>query len=155
MFNLKKKTMFGLDDIMKYVDTDQISNLAKKVGLKDDQVNEITSQAADAVKYRINKESARGNSSKVENLLSDKDNTDDEVKLASKMENDFVYNLTNKMGLPDSVANQLKGSVVSNMLSGVTKKLNVSNINNLDGIMNQFGDSDMLDGFKKKFSNLF
>ncbi len=147
--------MFDIKDIMDKVDMDSIKSLAKKAGLSESQTSKLTDHAADAVKYRVNKEKARGNEDKVAKLLSEDDNTEEETKLASKMEGDFVYNLTNKMGLPKNIADQLKGGVMKNMLGGITKNLSSMNVNNLDGIMDKFGDNDMIDGFKKKFSNLF
>ncbi len=147
--------MFDIKDIMKKVDMDSIKDLAKKAGLKDSQVSKLTDHAADAVKYRVNKEKARGNEKKVANLLSENENTEDCNKMASKMEGDFVYNLTNKMGLPKNIADKLSSGVMKNMLGGITKNLSSMNVNNLDGIMDKFGDNDMVDGFKKKFSKLF
>ena len=147
--------MFNIQDALKHVDMDQISGLASKVGLKGDQISKITDYAADAVKYRVNKESARGNDQKLESMFSENENTDDDNKLAGKMENDFVYNLTNKMGLPAGIADQLKGTVMKNILGGITKTLSEKGTNSAKGLLDNFGDSDMLNGFKKKLSNLF
>jgi hypothetical protein len=50
--------MFGLEDIMKNVD---LGDILEKVGLSDSDKEAVTNQAADAVKYRTNKEAAKGN----------------------------------------------------------------------------------------------
>ena len=144
-----------LTDLMKHIDMSSISNIAKKAGLSEEKSGDIMKWAADAVKYRVNKEEARGRSEKVASLLSEQDNTEEDNIMASKMEEDFVYNLTNKMGLPDNIANMLKGNVMKKVLSGVTSSLSSKGSNSMAGILDNFGDSDMLKGIKNKLSNLF
>lgn len=143
--------MFDIKDITQNIDLGQITDLAKKAGLDSSQISQLTDHATDAVKYRVSKEKARGNENSVASLFSENENSEDDNKMASKMENDFVFNLTKKMGLPDNIANQLKGDVMKSVMSGVTKKLSASGMNNLDGIMSNLGDNDMVDKFKKLF----
>ena len=144
-----------LTDLMKHIDMSSISNIAKKAGLSEEKSGDIMKWATDAVKYRVNKEEARGGSEKVASMFSENENTDEDNVMASKMEGDFVYNLTNKMGLPDNIANMLKGDVMKKVLSGVTSSLSSKGSNSMAGILENFGDSDMLNGIKNKLSNLF
>ena len=92
--------MFGLDELIKNVD---LGDILEKVGLSDKDKEEVTNQAADAIKYRTNKEKARGNDGIMANLFSSSDNTDDANKIAKKLEGDLAHNLKNKSGMSDGI----------------------------------------------------
>ena len=75
---------------------------------------------------------------------------DEEEKVAREMEDNFATNIAEKLGLPDSVTSKLKGEMMQNMISGVQKKLSSEGVNSLDGIMDKFGDNELVDKYKKK-----
>lgn len=153
--NSKLEIMFDLEDVLDKVDLGKIEGLAKKVGLDSDKTNKLKDMAKDALKYRVSKEKARGNENRVASMLSEKKNDDEDNKLASKLEGDFAFNLSKKLGLPDNVTNQLKGEVMQSFLGAVSKNLTKKNLNNVGDIVKNLGDSDMIDSFKDKFKNMF
>lgn len=148
--------MFDISSITKNLDSDMIENIAEKVGLSKDQAAQVSKYAVNALQYRTSKEKARGGEEKVASLLSEKPNTSEDEKMKSKLNNDFIYNLTKKMNLPDSVASKIKDAgVMDNLLSKVQSGLSSANLNNKEGILSSLTDNDMLSGFSKKFSKMF
>lgn len=127
--------MFDLDDVLDKVDLGQIGDLAKKVGLDEDKTDKLKDMAKDALKYRVSKEKARGNEKRVASMFSDKTNDEEDNKMVSKFENDFAFNLSKKLGLPDSVTKQVKGEVMQNFLGSVSKNLTKKNLNNVGDIV--------------------
>ncbi len=144
--------MFGLEDLMKNVD---LGDILEKVGLSDKDKEAVTNQAADAVKYRVNKESSRGNLDTVKNLFSTNDNNEDANNMAKKLEGDLAFNLKNKAGLSDGIIDKIKSAVMEKFLGGTTSALSKSGDNEGGGIMDLFGDSGLMDTFKNKISGFF
>lgn len=147
--------MFGLEDVMKNVD---LSDILEKVGLSDDQKKEVTNQAADAVKYRVTKESGRGNLDTIKNLFSQNDNTPEANNVANKLEGDLAYNLKNKSGLSDSIIDTIKSAVMAKFLGGTTNTLAEKGDKDGGGILDMLGGlggSDMMDGLKDKIGGFF
>jgi len=139
--------MFGLEDIMKNVD---LGNILEKVGLSDADKKAVTNQAADAVKYRTNKETARGNSGVLENLFSQDSNTEEANGIANKLEGDLAHNLKKNTNLSSSVIDQIKSAVMSKFLGGVSNTGGSGG----KGMLDSFMDSGMLDSFKSKLGGL-
>jgi len=135
--------MFGLEDIMKNVD---LGDILEKVGLSDADKKAVTNQAADAVKYRANKETARGNSSILENLFSQDSNTTEANGIANKLEGDLAHNLKSNTSLSSTVIDQIKSAVMAKFLGGVSNTGGAGG----KGMLDSFMDSGMLDGFKSK-----
>lgn len=157
--------MFGLEDLMKKVD---LGDILEKVGLSDDQKKEVTNQAADAVNYRVKKESGRGNVETIKNLFSQNDNNEDANRVASKLEGDLAYNLKNKSGLSDTIIDTIKSAVMAKFMGDTSKSLAENGDKDGGGILDMFGgsdmlnnltdklgDSDMLDGLKGKIGGFF
>jgi hypothetical protein len=143
--------MFGLEDIMKNVD---LGDILEKVGLSDSDKKGVTNQAADAVKYRVNKETARGNKGMVESLFSQKENTEDANVVAKKLEGDLAFNLKKKSNLSDTVIDQIKSAVMSKFLGGLGEAGKEKGDKEGKGMLDSFMDSDMVDGFKDKLGGL-
>ena len=139
--------MFGLEDIMKNVD---LGDILEKVGLSDADKKAVTEQAADAVKYRANKESAKGNMGILENLFSQDKNTSEADNVAKKLEGDLAFNLKNKTGLSEGIIDQIKSAVMSKFLGGVSNTGGAGG----KGMLDSFMDSGMLDSFKSKLGGL-
>lgn len=144
--------MFGLEDLMKNVD---LGDILEKVGLSDSQKAEVTNQTADAVKYRVNKEQARGNTDTIKNLFSQNDNTNEANTMANKLEGDLAYNLKNKAGLSDSIIDTIKSAVMSKFLGGTSSALSQNGDKDGGSILDMFGDNEMLNGFKDKIGGFF
>lgn len=143
--------MFGLEDLMKNVD---LGDILDKVGLSDDDKKEVTNQAADALKYRTNKEKARGNDGTMKNLFSSNDNTEDANKVAKKLEGDLAFNLKNKSGMADGIIDQIKSVVMSKVLGSFTGAAAEKGDKEGGGLMDMLTDSNLLDGFKDKLGGL-
>ncbi len=144
--------MFGLEDLMKNVD---LGDVLEKVGLTDSQKTEVANQAADAVKYRVNKENARGNVDTIKNLFSQHDNTSEANKVANKLEGDLAFNLKNKAGLSDTIIETIKSAVMSKFLGGTSNALAQNGDKDGGSILDMFGDNDMINGFKDKIGGFF
>jgi hypothetical protein len=139
--------MFGLEDIMKNVD---LGDILEKVGLSDADKKAVTNQASDAVKYRANKEMARGNSNILENLFSQDSNTAGANGIANKLEGDLAHNLKSNTGLSGTVIDQIKSAVMSKFLGGISNTGGAGG----KGMLDSFMDSGMLDGFKSKLGGM-
>ena len=68
----------------------------EKVGVSESDKKEVTNQAADALKYRTNKDAARGNKGIMTNLFSQNENSAEANTVAQKMEGDLAYNSSKK-----------------------------------------------------------
>jgi hypothetical protein len=148
--------MFDLSSITKNLDSDMIENIAQKVGISKEQASQVSKYAVNALQYRTSKEKARGGEEKVASLLSENKNTVEDEKMKSKLNGDFVYNLTKKMNLPDGVASKIKDAgVMDKLLSQVQNGLSSAKMNNKEGVLSSLTDNEMLSGFTKKFSKLF
>ena len=143
--------MFGLEDLMKQVD---LGDILEKVGLSDADKATVTSQAADAVKYRVNKENARGNVDTIKNLFSQNDNSESANGIAKKLEGDLAFNLKSK-GMSSSIIDTIKSAVMSKFLGGTTNALAANGDKDGGGIMDMFGDSDLMNTLKSKLGGFF
>lgn len=137
--------MFGLEDLMKKVD---LGDILEKVGLSDKDKEEVTVQAADALKYRTTKEKARGNDGVMANLFSANDNTEDANKVAKKLEGDLAHNLKNKSGMSEGIIDQIKSAVMSKVLGSVTGAAAEKGDKEGNGLMDLFTDGNLMDKFK-------
>ena len=135
--------MFGLEDIMKNVD---LGDILEKVGLSDSDKEAVTNQAADAVKYRTNKEAAKGNTNVLENLFSQDSNTSEADSVAGKLEGDLAFNLEKNTGLSSDVIDKIKSVVMSKFLGGVSNTGGTGGKGMLDSLM----DSDIVDSLKSQ-----
>lgn len=144
--------MFGLEDIMKKVD---LGDILEKVGLSDSEKKEVTNQAANAVKYRTTKETARGNKGVMANLFSQNDNTTEANQVAKKMEGDLAFNLKKNTNLSPSVIDQVKSAVMSKFLGGMSTTAKEKGDKDGAGMLDSFMDNDMMDGFKSKLGSFF
>ena len=144
--------MFGLDDLMKKVD---LGDILEKVGLSEQDKAAVTNQAADAVKYRVNKENARGNTDTIKNLFSQNDNTEAANGMASKLEGDLSFNLKNKLGLDENVINQIKTVVMEKFMGGTSNALAESGDKDGGSVLDMFGDNDLVNSFKSKIGGFF
>ena len=147
---IKKIKMFG--DLLNKID---LGDILEKVGLSDDQKKDVKDQAADALKYRANKEVARGNKGTIENLLSSDKNNEDADKVAKKLERDLEYNLKNKSKMEPGIIDQIKSAVMDKFLGGVSKEANAGGKNDGKGLLGMLEDNDLVSGFKDKLGSFF
>jgi len=128
----------NVEDILK---NDTIKGLLDKFGVSGDQAKSVANQAMNSVKSKFDK-----NPKQMSSLLSENDNTDDDKKLATEVEDDFVSGLISKVGLPENIAGQLK-SAIPGILSQFTGKLSADGKNDEGGIAGMFSSVvDMFDG---------
>lgn len=133
-------------DLNSILKNEQLKGMLKKYGIKESQVNSILSMAVSTLKNKFEKEPT-----KVSSLLSDKPNTDEDNHLAKKIDDDFVSSITKKLGLPNSVTEQIKGKAMPEIMKSVSGGLSASGKNNQDGIMSSLGGFlDAIDGDGKK-----
>lgn len=133
--------MFGLEDLMKNVD---LGDILEKVGLSDDQKNDVTNQAVDALKYRTTKEKARGNEGIMANLFSQNENTPDADNISKKLEGDLAFNLKNKSGFSDIIIDQIKSAVMSKVLGSFMGGAAEKGDKEGNGLLSMLTDSGLL-----------
>lgn len=95
--------MIDTKDILK---NKTITDLLKKFGVSDDQVESVVEQAAGSLKSKSEKDPMQMSS-----LLSKNKNTDKDEVLKKEVEDDFVSGLIKKVGLPEGIADKLKGAM--------------------------------------------
>ncbi len=131
-------------DINDILQNDTVKNLLSKVGVSDEQAKSIATQVMSSIQSKFSQ-----NPKQMSSLLSENDNTDDDIKLEKEVEDDFVSNLINKVGLPDNIADQIKGAIPG-VMSQFTGKLSSEGKNDEGGIAGMFGNiTDLFDGDDK------
>lgn len=130
--------MIDLNDIL---ENDQVKSILQKVGVTDDQAKKVAKEGVQTIQKNYKKDP-----NQVSSLLSDNPNTEDDMKMASVMENDFVQGIMNKLGLSEGVANQLKGALPG-IMNQVTNKLSAEGKNDQNGVGGMFDSIvDLFDG---------
>lgn len=125
----------------------QVKDLLNKAGVSEQQAKGVANTALGAIQSKFKK-----NPSGMSSLLSDNPNTEEDEKLKSEVEDDFVSQLIEKIGLSDEVAKQIKGAVPG-IMSQVTSSLSASGNNNESGLAGMLGGlGDFFDGDNKKGS---
>lgn len=141
----KKLNMFGFEDLMKNVD---LGDILEKVGLSDKDKKEVTTQAANALKYRTTKETAIGNEGTMKNLLSASENNEEANKVAKKLESDLAYNLKNKSGMSDGIIDQIKSGVMEKVMGSFAGAAGQSGDKEGNSLISMLTDVDLLSKFK-------
>lgn len=95
--------MIDFDDILK---NDTVKDLLKKAGVSDDKAESVAKEAAGTLKTKYEKDP-----SQMASLLSANKNTDKDEVLKKEVEDDFLDGLIKKIGLPEGVADQVKGAL--------------------------------------------
>jgi len=132
--------MFDVNELMKNID---LGDVLSKFNLGEEEKKKVTESALEAVTYRTKKEAKRGNSSILENLFSQGENTSEANNIAKKLEGDLTYSLQNKAGLSSGIVDSIKSAVMSKVLSGFMKTGGSGGKGVLDGLLN----SDLLSSF--------
>ncbi len=128
-------------DIKDILENDTVKGLLAKFGVSDEQAQSVAKQAMSSMQSKFAE-----NPKQMSSLLSENENTEDDVKMAAAVEDDFVQNLIKKVGLPDSIAGSLKGAIPG-ILSQFTGKLSSDGKNDEGGIAGIFSNiTDMFDG---------
>lgn len=144
--------MQEIGDLMKNID---LGDVLEKVGLSNKDKKEVKVQAADALKYRINKEKVRGNEKVMTNLFSTDENTPEANQVAKKLEGDLAHNLKTKSGMPEGIVDQIKSSVMQKVMSSFTgeaaKRVNKGG----NGLLEMLRDGDMMENIKSKLGGFF
>ena len=131
-------------DINEILQNDTVKNLLAKVGVSEEQAQSIAKQAMSSIQSKFSQ-----NPKQMSSLLSENENTEDDVKLEKEVEDDFVSNLIEKVGLPDNIADQIKGAIPG-VMSQFTSKLSSDGKNDEGGIAGMLGGlTDMFGGDKK------
>lgn len=130
--------MIDVQDVLK---NESVQGLLKKFGVSDEQATSVANQALNAIKTKFN-----NNPKQMSSLLSEKENTADDNKLAEEVENDFIDRLVKKVGIPESVASEAKGAIPG-ILNQVSSKLSKDGKNNESSMAGIFESiTDMFDG---------
>ncbi len=131
----------NINDILQ---NDTVKELLSKVGVSEQQAQSIAKQAMASIQSKFSQ-----NPQQMSSLLSENDNTDDDIKLEKEVEDDFVANLINKVGLPDNIADQIKGAIPG-VMSQFSSKLSAEGKNDEGGIAGMFSSiTDLFDGDDK------
>ena len=149
-------------DVNSILENETVKGLLKKVGVSDVQAKSVANQAIAAIQGKY-----KSNPKQMSSLLSDDPNTPEDESLKSEVENDFVSNLTKKVGLSPDIADKVK-SALPDIMNQFSSKLSASGSNNEKGVAGMFdsikdlfdGDMDndgkkdeggMIENLKKKF----
>ena len=149
-------------DVNSILENETVKGLLKKVGVSDAQAKSVANQAIAAIQGKY-----KSNPKQMSSLLSDDPNTPEDESLKSEVENDFVSNLTKKVGLSPDIADKVK-SALPDIMNQFSSKLSASGSNNEQGVAGMFdsikdlfdGDMDndgkkdeggMIENLKKKF----
>ncbi len=131
-------------DINDILQNDTVKNILDKVGVSEEQAKSIAAQAMSSIQSKFAQ-----NPKQMSSLLSENDNTEDDIKLEKEVEDDFVSNLIEKVGLPDNIADQIKGAIPG-VMSQFTGKLSADGKNDEGGIAGMLGGlTDMFGGDDK------
>lgn len=133
--------MFGIDDLLKKIDLDDILD---KFNLGNDKKDEVKKMAADAVNYRTKKENKRGNGKAMEELLANKDNTAEADVMKKKLEGDLAYNLKNKTDMDESLIDKIKGAVMDRFLGGATGAAKEKGEEDGKGLLSMLGGDNLI-----------
>lgn len=129
-------------DVKDLMNNDTVKGLMSKFGIAEDQMESVASEAVETVKSKFAQ-----NPKQMSSLLSENDNTDDDIALSKEAEDDFISRITDKLGLPEGITSKLKGEMFSGLLSQVTSKLSADGNNSESGIAGLIGNiTDMFDG---------
>lgn len=120
-------------DIKDLLENDTIKGLFDKLGVSEDQAKSVATQAMSSIKSKYSE-----NPAQMSSLLSEKDNTDDDIKMSAAVEDDFVSGLIKKVGLPEGIAGQLKG-MIPGVISQFSGKLSSDGKNDEGGISGMLG----------------
>ncbi len=130
--------MISVDDLL---ENETVKNLLKQFGVSEQTARLVAQQAISAITNKFKKDPKQMSS-----LLSQNDNTDADNKLAAEIEEDFMGRLIQKIGLPESAADQIKG-VIPDIMSQFSGKLSQEGKNDENGIAGIFESiTDMFDG---------
>jgi len=122
--------MFDLDDILK---NDTVKGLLDKAGVDEKQAKSVGDQAVKAIEKQF-----KNNPKQTASLLSENENTDDDNRLASAIESDFVTDMIEKLGVSEGTAKQIQG-VMPGVIDQARKQLTKSGKNNEGGIAGTLG----------------
>ena len=142
--------MIDINEILK---NDKFKEILEKAGVPQEQAKKVASEGVKTIQKNY-----KQNPKQVSSLLSENENTEDDLKMASIMENDFVQGIMNKLGLSEGMAGMVKGALPG-ILSQVTGKLSAEGKNDEGGIggmlesITDMFDGDDDNGSSKKKSN--
>ncbi|MGB0915031.1 MAG: hypothetical protein ACPGVI_03120 [Crocinitomicaceae bacterium] len=130
--------MIDVNDILK---NDTVKGLLDKFGVSEEQAKSVAGTAVDSIKNKFQKDPKQMSS-----LLSENENTEADNVMAKEVEDDFLDGLIKKVGLPENVADQIKGALPG-IMNTVTSKLSADGKNDEGGIAGMLGNiTDMFDG---------
>ena len=136
--------MIDLDDLLK---NDTVKDLLKKAGVPEDKAESVAKQAAGSIKAKFDKDP-----SQMASLMSKNKNTDKDEVLKKEVEDDFLDGLIKKVGLPEGIADQVKGALPG-IMEQVSSKLSGGNSGGImDTVTDMIGGEDKKDGGKKSSS---
>lgn len=121
-------------DIKDILENDSIKGLFDKFGVTEEQAKSVATQAVSSIKSKFSE-----NPAQMSSLLSDNENTEDDVKMSAAVESDFLDGLIKKAGLPEGVVNSMKGAVIDKIMNQFTGKLSAEGKNDEGGIAGMLG----------------
>ena len=143
-------------DIKDLLENDAVKGIFDKLGVSEDQAKSVATQAMSSIKSKFS-----DNPAQMSSLLSENKNTEDDVKMSTAVEDDFVDGLIKKVGLPEGVAGQLK-EMIPGVISQFTGKLSKDGKNDeggisgmlggLTGFLDSDGDGEIMDDVQDLFS---
>ena len=122
-------------DVKDLLNNDSVKQILDKAGISNDKAESLLKQATQAVNTHF-----KANPGQMSSLLSSNPNTDDDNKMAQKVENDFLGDIAKKVGLSASVTSNLQGLMPA-VLNQISSKATSAGKNDSNGL------ADLLNGF--------
>lgn len=121
-------------DIKDILENDSIKGLFEKFGVSEEQAKSVAAQAMSSIKNKFSE-----NPKQMSSLLSENENTEEDIKMSAAVENDFLDGLIKKVGLPEGVVSSMKGAVLDKIMKQFTGKLSSEGKNDEGGISGMLG----------------
>jgi hypothetical protein len=116
-------------EIKRIIQDENVQNILNKAGIPQNQIQIIADQAMATIKSHIAEHPTQ-----ISGLLSHDNNAKTTDAMRNEMEHAFVENLVKKVGLPENVANQVKG-VLPTFINSYNK-LDTKGLSEISGVTN-------------------
>ena len=122
--NNQTKLFFMIDEILKMLKNEVGSQIVEKADIPADKIDGIMNVIGDSAKSEVVSQLTSGNLSTMMNLFSNNENSHGANDLQSRIQNNIISGLIQKLGLSESIANTISNIAVPALIGLITKKNN-------------------------------
>lgn len=105
-------------DLKDLLGNDMVKNVLGKIGVDQDKADDVADAAISAISSKFSEHGPQ-----MVSMLSQNENTEDDNKLENEIEESFLGNLQDKVGISDAMISQLKGAAIPMILNFLREKL--------------------------------